>query len=76
MTAIRRHPWRFAMILLLVITLAVLIASLVYMNTHTSGEWLMQKRLELESDGTHTYELLSERDIGDGRTVVFYQENN
>ena len=39
-------------------------------------EWLMQKRLELESDGKHTYELLSERDIGDGLTVVFYQENN
>ena len=76
MTAIRRHPWRFAMILLLVIALAVLIASLVYMNTHTPGEWLMQKRLELESDGTHTYELLAERDIGDGLTVVFYQENN
>ena len=76
MSAIRRHPWRFVLVLALVIALAVLIAALIYMNTHTPGEWLMQKRLELENDGTHTYELIAERDIGGGLTAVFYQENN
>ena len=53
MSAIRRHPWRVVLVLALVIALAVLIAALIYMNTHTPGEWLMQKRLELENDGTH-----------------------
>ena len=76
----RKYPWAtFWLAVLCAFLLAAagwLGFSCWYMGTHSPGEWLMQKHLELENDGAHTYELLAERDIGGGLTAVFYQENN